>query len=90
MKVVAMHDGSHLQLRKLDEDYDPTDKMGALHRLMWAQEKQEFITGLIYYDGERQNLAEASHLTQTPLAHLPEEKLRPSAESLEKIMAGLM
>ncbi len=27
MKVVEMHDGSHLQLRKLDEDYDPTDKM---------------------------------------------------------------
>ncbi len=90
MKVVELHDGSHLQLRKLDEDYDPTDKMGALHRLMWAQEKQEFITGLIYYDGERENLAEASHLIATPLANLPEDRLRPSAESLEKIMTGLM
>jgi 2-oxoglutarate ferredoxin oxidoreductase subunit beta len=90
MKVVEMHDGSHLKLRKLDEDYDPTDKMGALHRLMWAQQKQEFITGLIYYDGERENLAEASHLTQTALAHLPLEQLRPSAASLEKIMADLM
>lgn len=90
MKVVKMHDGSHLQLRKLDEDYDPTVKMGALNRLMWAQEKQEFITGLIYYDGERENLAEASHLSAVPLAHLPEERLRPSADSLDEIMASLM
>ncbi|WP_420645637.1 2-oxoacid:ferredoxin oxidoreductase subunit beta [Candidatus Leptofilum sp.] len=90
MKVVELHDGSHLQLRKLDEDYDPKDKMGALNRLMWAQEKQEFITGLIYYDGERENLAEASHLPQQPLAHLPEDKLRPSADSLDEIMASLM
>ncbi len=90
MKVVELHDGSHLQLRKLDEDYDPKDKMGALHRLMWAQEKQEFITGLIYYDGERENLAEASDLPEMPLAHLSEEKLRPSADSLDEIMASLM
>lgn len=90
MQVVEMHDGSHIQLRKLEEDYDPTEKMGALHRLMWAQEKQEFITGLIYYDGERESLAEASNLTETPLAHLTAEKIRPSAESLEEIMAGLM
>ncbi len=90
MQVVEMHDGSHIQLRKLEEDYDPTDKMGALHRLMWAQEKQEFITGLIYYEGDRESLAEASDLTETPLAHLPIEKIRPSAKSLEEIMASLM
>ncbi|GJM40985.1 MAG: 2-oxoglutarate ferredoxin oxidoreductase subunit beta [Ardenticatenaceae bacterium] len=90
MKLVELHDGSHLQLRKLDKDYDPKDKMGALNRLMWAQEKREFITGLIYYDGERENLAEASRLPAVPLAHLPEEKLRPSAESLDEIMADLM
>ncbi len=90
MQVVEMHDGSHIQLRKLEEDYDPTEKMGALHRLMWAQEKQEFITGLIYYDGHRESLAEASDLTDMPLSSLTPEQLRPSAESLEKIMAGLM
>ncbi len=89
MQVVDMHDGSHIQLRKLEEDYDPTVKMGALHRLMWAQEKQEFITGLIYYNGDRESLAEASHLTNTPLAHLQGDQIRPSAESLKEIMAEL-
>jgi 2-oxoglutarate ferredoxin oxidoreductase subunit beta len=68
MRIVEMHDGSHIQLRKLEEDYDPTDKMGALNRLLWAEEKREFITGLIYYDSERPSLAEAAKLTKTPLA----------------------
>src|SRR5436309_2016998 len=31
---VTMHDGSHLRLRKLNEDYDPTDKVGAVNSLM--------------------------------------------------------
>src|ERR1700746_1811755 len=33
---VSMHDGSRLQLRKLEEDYDPTDRIKALHRLHHA------------------------------------------------------
>lgn len=90
MQVVEMHDGSHIQLRKLEEDYDPTDKMGAMHRLMWAEEKREFITGLIYFDDKRPSLAEASHLTETPLAHLQGDQIRPSAESLDEIMRDLL
>ena len=30
---VSMHDGSRLRLRKLEEDYDPTDKIRAVTRL---------------------------------------------------------
>lgn len=89
MQVVELHDGSHIQLRKLEEDYDPTDKMGALHRLQWAQEKQEFITGLIYYEPERPSLAEVSRLPEAPLAALPDEKLRPPATALADFMATL-
>jgi 2-oxoglutarate/2-oxoacid ferredoxin oxidoreductase subunit beta len=84
--VVEMHDGSLIQLRKLEEDYDPTDRLGALHRLEWAQQKQEFITGLIYYDGSRPSLAELSDMPETSLAHLPPEQLRPSPEALHEIM----
>lgn len=89
MKVVEMHDGSRISLRKLDEDYDPTDKMGALHRLQWAEEKQEFITGLVYYNPNRKHLADDRNLVETPLAHLGDETIRPSKESLEEIMRGL-
>src|SRR5580693_1953787 len=38
---VRMHDGSHLRLRKLHEDYDPTDKVQAVKLLMEAHEKEE-------------------------------------------------
>ena len=34
---VTMHDGSRLQLRKLEEDYDPTDKIQAITRLNEAK-----------------------------------------------------
>ncbi|RMG97196.1 MAG: 2-oxoacid:ferredoxin oxidoreductase subunit beta [Chloroflexi bacterium] len=90
LQMVELHDGSYIQLRKLEADYDPTDKMAALQRLMEAQAKQEFITGLIYINEEQPNFAEVSHLTDTPLAYLPEEKLRPPKESLDELMQNLM
>src|SRR6202522_3532489 len=38
---VKMHDGSHLRLRKLREDYDPSNRIGAVKTLMDAHEKGE-------------------------------------------------
>src|SRR5579863_6357335 len=45
---VTMHDGSHLRLRKLEEDYDPTDRVRALTRLHQSHEKEEMLTGILY------------------------------------------
>lgn len=87
---VQLHDGSSIILNKLDEDYDPTDRMGALHRLQWAQEKREFITGLIYYNDKRKTLAEVENLPETPLAHLSDEEIRPSREALQSIMESML
>ncbi len=90
VKVVDLHDGSSIQLRKLEIDYDPTDRMAALARLQQASQNQEFITGLIYFDDSRPNLAELSNIGEVPLAHLPDEKLRPSREALDQVMASFM
>ena len=90
MRVVEMHDGSHIQLRKLDADYDPTSKMGAMHRLQWAEEKQEFITGLVYYNESRQPLDEERNLVDTPLSQLTDEQIRPSKAELDALMAALV
>jgi len=89
-RVVQMHDGSWIQLRKLESDYDPTDRMGAMHRLMWAQEKHEFITGLIYLDESRPSLAETSGMVDAPLIALDEARVRPGQDVLAKLMSGLM
>ncbi len=90
MRIVEMHDGSLIKLRKLEADYDPTDRMGAMHRLQWAEEKQELITGLVYYNPSRPNLAETTRLGDTPLNALEDARLRPGREVLASLMSGLM
>jgi 2-oxoglutarate ferredoxin oxidoreductase subunit beta len=47
------------------------------------------ITGLLYIDPERPSLAEVSNLVETPLALLPEEKIRPSRQALADIMDSM-
>jgi 2-oxoglutarate ferredoxin oxidoreductase subunit beta len=88
LTVVELHDGSKLSLRNLETSYDPTNKLAAMDRLQTAQQNQEFITGLIYYNAERANLAEVSHLTKTPLAHLSNDELRPSQGALQDFLKG--
>ena len=50
---VELHDGSHLRLRKLHEDYAPTDKALALKMLMESHEKGEVLTGVFYVDTQQ-------------------------------------
>ncbi|HEU0025565.1 MAG TPA: 2-oxoacid:ferredoxin oxidoreductase subunit beta [Ktedonobacterales bacterium] len=87
---VTMHDGAKVRLRKLDGKHDPTDKMAALRLLEDARRDQEFITGLLYIDESRPSLTELEHLPATPLAQLTEAQLRPSSETLARLMSELM
>ncbi len=87
---VAMHDGSRVVLKKLDPDYDPTSKLNAFQTLEEARQRQQFITGLIYINQqERPDLHELLHFSEMPLVHLPPEKLRPSREALDEVLAKL-
>ncbi len=88
MKEVELHDGSMILLKKLDNSHDPTERNAALSLLEEARAKQLFITGLLYIDPNRPNLAETLRLGDTPLARVPTSKLRPSRESLDKIHGG--
>src|SRR5499433_2224827 len=45
---VTMHDGSRLRLHKLEAEYDPTNRVEAVRRLLDAHEKQEVLTGVLY------------------------------------------
>src|SRR5713226_9543242 len=49
---VTMHDGSSMRLRKLEQDYDPTNKISAMSRLTEAHEKGEVLTGIFYVNPE--------------------------------------
>jgi 2-oxoglutarate ferredoxin oxidoreductase subunit beta len=88
--VVEMHDGSHIVLKKLDNNYDPTDKYAAMKLLEEAHLKQEFITGLIYVNEQRPSLPELERLPATPLVELPPERTRPGKDVLDRLMAKMM
>jgi 2-oxoglutarate/2-oxoacid ferredoxin oxidoreductase subunit beta len=86
---VTMHDGSHLQLRKLEEEYDPTDRIGAMKRLSQAHDKNEVLTGVFYVNTKAPSFMEMLNLVDAPLATLPESLTRPGREALEAAMEEL-
>jgi 2-oxoglutarate/2-oxoacid ferredoxin oxidoreductase subunit beta len=86
---VTMHDGSRLRLRKLEEDYDPTNRIDAIRRLLEAHEKQEVLTGVFYVNPKAPSFIEMLNMTDHPLATLPESAIRPGREVLEQCMEEL-
>ena len=86
---VQLHDGSWLVLKKLGEEYDPTDKMLAYRTLEDARNQQKLLTGIFYIEPETPNFVDTLHMTSTPLARLSQAQTRPSREALQGIMAEL-
>jgi len=89
VRNVEMHDGSHLRIRKLDRDYDPTDKISALKMLGEAQEKGEVLTGVLYVNTAKPNFLELLNMTEASLATLPESATRPGRAVLDQVMEEL-
>ena len=89
VREVELHDGSHIVLKKLERDYDPTNRRGALDLLLDADEKQQFLTGLIYLDTKKKNLIELLNVVDEPLATLPLDRVRPPKTALDDIMESL-
>jgi len=87
---VQMHDGSSLRLRKLREDYSPTDAVAAVSALMTAHAKGEVLTGVFYVDTQKPSFTEILNLVDEPLATLPESRVRPPRAVLEEVMQRLM
>jgi 2-oxoglutarate/2-oxoacid ferredoxin oxidoreductase subunit beta len=83
---VQLHDGSHLRLRKIHEDYDPTDKVNAIKMLMEVHEKGEVLTGVFYVDTQKPDFASLLNMVDEPLATLTEQRTRPGREVLTAIM----
>ena len=87
---VEMHDGSHLRLRKLHEDFNPTDRVAAISALMSAHANEEVLTGVFYVDTQKPSFTEMLNLTEEPLGTLPENRVRPSRAVLDDVMQRLM
>ena len=86
---VEMHDGSNLRLRKLLEDYDPTDKANAVRTLMEAQTNDEILTGVFYINTEQPTFIDLLNVVDQPLSTLPESLTRPPKAAFDALMANL-
>ena len=87
--TVTQHDGSVLRLRKLDPEYDATDRLKAMDYIQQHHARGEVVTGLLYVDPESSDLHEHLNTVDAPLNRLTERELCPGAVALEKINASL-
>jgi 2-oxoglutarate ferredoxin oxidoreductase subunit beta len=85
---VRLHDGSALILKKLDEQYDPTDRSAAIQILEQARANQVLATGLIYFNADQASLQDSEQMIERPLSELTADELRPSQESLQEVLEG--
>jgi 2-oxoglutarate/2-oxoacid ferredoxin oxidoreductase subunit beta len=86
---VRMHDGSALRLRKLELDYDATDKVNALKVMAEAHSKGEILTGVFYVNPEAPTFMDLLNIGDAPLGQLPESLVRPPKSVLDEVMAEL-
>jgi 2-oxoglutarate/2-oxoacid ferredoxin oxidoreductase subunit beta len=86
---VRMHDGSRLQLRKLEEAYDPRNKAGAIARILESQTRDEVLTGVLYLNTEAPTFFDMLEMVDSPLATLPAETVRPPKRVLDEVLDSL-
>jgi 2-oxoglutarate ferredoxin oxidoreductase subunit beta len=86
---VELHDGSMLYLKKVAEDYDPTDKLAAMRLLHETARRGEFATGVLYIEPDRDDFVTLLNLVDEPLATLPLSRVRPGPEALAEVMEAL-
>jgi 2-oxoglutarate ferredoxin oxidoreductase subunit beta len=87
--AVKLHDGSSLYLRKLAEDYNPTDKLTAMRVIHETARRGEFATGILYIEPDKDDFIDTLNLVDEPLAFLQPERVRPPKAVLDEIMESL-
>jgi 2-oxoglutarate ferredoxin oxidoreductase subunit beta len=87
-REVTMPDGSRVYLKKLAEDYDPTDAGRAMATIREARDEMKFVTGLLYVNTAAHRFDDEMRLVDEPLAMLPLDRVRPPRAVLDSIMAS--
>jgi 2-oxoglutarate/2-oxoacid ferredoxin oxidoreductase subunit beta len=88
-KEVELHDGSHLVLKKLAEDHDPTDRIAAMRIIEESRERDQLLTGLLYIDETAEDFATRERLPERALRDLGEDDLRIGREAFAQLMSEL-
>ena len=83
---VRMHDGSRVRLRKIAEDFDPTDRDAVHAYIRGRQQAGEIPTGLLYLDSEAADMHALEGTCATPLTQVEYDALCPGADALDALM----
>src|SRR5665213_97370 len=86
---VTLHDGSHLRIKKLSRDYDPSNKMAAMQAIEEANNTGSVLTGLYYVQTGKPTFTDTLNLVDAPLNTLPMSQTRPPKEALAQVMEEL-
>ncbi len=85
VRSVLLHDGSWIRLRKVAEDYDPTDRDRSYAYIRDRQKDGEIVTGLLYISPDSSDMHAQANTVGTPLTQLGYEDLCPGSVELEKL-----
>jgi len=83
---ITLHDGSHIRLHKVDQDYDPTSRAHAMEYLRSKQVEGQYVTGLLYVDPSSKDFHEVNETSKRALNQIPYAKLTPGSKALDKIL----
>lgn len=88
-KDVTMHDGSVIQLHKINDAWDPLNRQSAMNALLNAKNDNEILTGLLFVDPHAHDLHSILQTSEQPLNQLTQDQICPGEAVLEDINAGL-
>jgi 2-oxoglutarate ferredoxin oxidoreductase subunit beta len=87
VRDVQLHDGSHIVLKKLGEDHDPTDRRAAIRVIEEGRAAGQLVTGLLYVDTAMADFATTEQIPAQPLKDLGEDELRLSPDQFAQFMS---
>ena len=83
---VTVHDGTIVRLRKIEPDYDPTDRDRAYAYVRASQTRGEVATGLLYLATGTPDMHDVENSVDRPLTQIPYEELCPGSAALADLM----
>jgi 2-oxoglutarate ferredoxin oxidoreductase subunit beta len=89
VRSIVLHDGGSIRLRKVGDDYDPSDRAAALGYLEGRREAGEVVTGLLYLRADAADMHDMLDTIETPLNALGKAELVPGSAALAEVNQSL-
>ena len=88
-REVELFGGGTVRLHKLDDNYDPSNKVAAMTYLESRRERGEVVTGLLYVRPDSGDMHDALDTVDAPLNTLSDADLVPGNAALAALNASL-